>query len=74
MSTFKLNFKGLSCPLPIVKTSAEMKKGASGDHYEVTADDPGFEKDITAWCHSTGNKLEGIVKSGKDLTATIIKK
>ncbi|MDA8100437.1 MAG: sulfurtransferase TusA family protein [Nitrospiraceae bacterium] len=74
MATFKLNFKGLSCPLPIVKTSSEIRKGASGDIYEVTADDPGFEKDIAAWCNTTGNKLAGIAKTGKDITATITKK
>jgi TusA-related sulfurtransferase len=74
MANYKLNYKGLACPLPIVKLSAEVKKGASGDVYEVIADDEGFEKDIVAWCRTTGNKLDGIAKAGKDLTATITKK
>jgi TusA-related sulfurtransferase len=74
MATTKLNFTGMSCPLPIIKTSTTFKQGASGDQYEVTADDAGFEKDITALCNSTGNKLVSVTKSGKDITAAIIKK
>ena len=74
MTTKPLNYRGLACPLPIVKISAVLKKAASGDQFEITADDAGFEKDITAWCRTTGNTLVGITKTGRDITATIIKK
>jgi hypothetical protein len=33
-----------------------------------------FETDIKAWCEDTGNTLDNIAKSGKDITATITKK
>lgn len=70
----KLDFKGMSCPMPIMKTAVALKKASSGDVFEVTCDDPGFEPDIVAWCSETGNPLGGITKNGKDITATITKK
>ena len=70
----KLNFKGMSCPMPIMKTAMEVKKALSGDVFEVVCDDPGFEPDIKAWCNETGHVLKGITKSGADIIATISKK
>ncbi len=52
-----LNLKGLSCPLPIVKTSKAVKEMASGELVEVFATDPGSVQDFSAWCRSTGNEL-----------------
>ena len=53
----KLDVKGLSCPMPIVKTAKAMKEIASGDVIEVIATDPGSVPDFKAWCSSTGNVL-----------------
>jgi tRNA 2-thiouridine synthesizing protein A len=69
-----LDLKGLSCPMPIMKVAAAVKKGVSGDVFDAVSDDAGFEPDVIAWCKETGNALNGIVKSGKDITATITKK
>jgi len=52
-----LDLKGLSCPLPIVKTSKAVKEMASGELIEVLATDPGSVQDFSAWCRSTGNEL-----------------
>jgi tRNA 2-thiouridine synthesizing protein A len=52
-----LDLKGLSCPLPIVKTAQAMKELASGDLVEALATDPGSVADFNAWCKSTGNEL-----------------
>lgn len=52
-----LDLKGLSCPLPIVKTAQAMKELGSGDLVEVLATDPGSVPDFNAWCTSTGNEL-----------------
>lgn len=70
----KLDFKGMACPMPIMKTAMAFKKAASGDVFDVSCDDPGFEPDIKAWAQETGNILEGIAKDGKVITATIKKK
>lgn len=63
-----LDTKGLKCPMPVVKTSKEIKNIAIGGVLEVLATDPGSMADITAWAKSTGNELlkaereEGIFK------------
>ena len=49
--------RGLSCPMPIVKTAQAMKTLPSGSLVEVLATDPGSEKDFAAWSRSTGNLL-----------------
>jgi tRNA 2-thiouridine synthesizing protein A len=49
--------KGLSCPMPIVKTAQAVKGLPSGSLVEVLATDPGSVKDFAAWCRSTGNEL-----------------
>jgi len=52
-----LDLKGLSCPLPIVKTAQAVKELASGDLVEALATDPGSVADFNAWCKGTGNEL-----------------
>lgn len=55
--TTTLDLKGLSCPLPIVKTAKAMKELNSGDIVEVLATDPGSVPDFKAWSKATGNEL-----------------
>jgi tRNA 2-thiouridine synthesizing protein A len=49
--------KGLSCPMPIVRTAQAVKTLPSGALVEVLATDPGSVKDFAAWSRSTGNEL-----------------
>ncbi len=53
----RVDAKGLSCPMPIVKTALAMKALASGQVLEVVATDPGVVKDFAAWSKSTGNEV-----------------
>jgi tRNA 2-thiouridine synthesizing protein A len=55
--------KGLSCPLPIVRTAKAIKGLTSGEVLELLATDPGSVPDVTAWCRSTGHQL--IEQSGE---------
>jgi tRNA 2-thiouridine synthesizing protein A len=52
-----LDLKGLSCPLPIVKTAQAIKELEPGDLIEALATDPGSVADFAAWCKSTQNEL-----------------
>jgi tRNA 2-thiouridine synthesizing protein A len=52
-----LDVKGMSCPIPIVKTAQAMKQLAAGDLIEVLATDPGSVKDFAAWSKATGNPI-----------------
>jgi tRNA 2-thiouridine synthesizing protein A len=53
----RVDAKGLSCPLPIVRTAIAIRALASGDLIEVLATDPGSTRDFTAWARTTGNDL-----------------
>ncbi|MBI4649792.1 sulfurtransferase TusA family protein [Candidatus Desantisbacteria bacterium] len=59
---------GLFCPMPVIKTKMELENMKSGEVLEILADDPGFIKDLPAWCIMSGeNFLEiknenGVVK------------
>jgi tRNA 2-thiouridine synthesizing protein A len=53
----RVDARGLSCPMPIVKTAMAIKTVASGAFIEVLATDPGSVKDFAAWSRTTGNEL-----------------
>ena len=55
--TTTVDAKGLSCPMPIVKTAQAIKPLPSGALIEILATDPGSVKDFAAWSRSTGNEL-----------------
>lgn len=52
-----LDVRGLSCPLPIVRTAQAMRGLGPGELVEVLATDPGSVADFEAWCRSSGNAL-----------------
>ena len=49
--------RGLSCPMPIVRTAQAIRPLSAGALVEVLATDPGSLKDFVAWCRTTGNEL-----------------
>jgi Predicted redox protein, regulator of disulfide bond formation len=53
----RVDARGLSCPMPIVKTAQAVKTLASGALVEVLATDPGSQRDFVAWSRSTGHEL-----------------
>ncbi len=53
----QVDARGLSCPMPIVKTAQAIRRIGSGDLLEVLATDPGSVKDFAAWSRTTGNEL-----------------
>jgi tRNA 2-thiouridine synthesizing protein A len=55
--TQTVDARGLSCPMPIVKTAQAIKTVPSGGFIEVLATDPGSVKDFAAWSRSTGNDI-----------------
>ena len=52
-----LDCKGLSCPLPILKTKKQMDTMESGQILKMEATDPGSVNDVNAWTRRTGNEL-----------------
>nr|MBP7310705.1 DsrE/DsrF/DrsH-like family protein [Candidatus Cloacimonadota bacterium] len=64
---------GLQCPGPIMRLKQEMDKLETGDILNIAASDPGFAKDVPAWCTMTGNKLLEIRTEGKKIIASVQK-
>ena len=61
----KLDCKGLSCPMPIIKLAKTIKKMDSDQVLEMIGTDPGSKEDVPAWCEKTGNEfLEASEKDG----------
>ena len=57
-----LDAKGLSCPMPIVKTKNKMKELSPGEVLEVLATDRASIADIKAWADSTGEQYLGTIE------------
>jgi TusA-related sulfurtransferase len=57
-----LDFKGLLCPMPVVKLATAIKQIQVGEILEAIATDPGVMADIPAWARSTGQELVALEK------------
>ena len=53
----ELDARGLSCPLPILKTKKSLNELASGQVLKIVATDPGSVKDFDAFATQTGHAL-----------------
>ncbi len=60
----ELNARGLSCPLPIVKTKKSLADMTSGQVLKVISTDSGSVKDMAAFAEQTGNPLLSTVEEG----------
>lgn len=69
----QLDCSGLQCPGPIMKVFETMNTLKAGDSLEVSASDPGFARDIVAWCRRTGNTLLSNEKRGNEYVALVQK-
>jgi TusA-related sulfurtransferase/rhodanese-related sulfurtransferase len=59
-----LDCKGLSCPMPIVRTKKAMEELAPGQVLEVLATDPGSVADVKSWAIRTGQQFIGTIQEG----------
>ena len=55
--TETLDARGLQCPGPIMAVAERITSVPTGSRLRVLASDPGFSKDIAAWCRSQGHTL-----------------
>lgn len=62
-----LDCKGLSCPMPIVRTKKAMDQLEAGQVIEVQATDKGSLADIQGWARSTGNQYLGSTEDSEVL-------
>jgi tRNA 2-thiouridine synthesizing protein A len=52
-----LDYKGLPCPMPVVRISQEIGKIPVGEVVEVLTTDPGSLADFPAWAKTTGQAV-----------------
>ena len=69
----RIDCSGMQCPGPIMKVYENMKDMKNGEVLEVSASDPGFTRDIGAWCRRTGNTLVANERRGGDFVAVVKK-
>jgi tRNA 2-thiouridine synthesizing protein A len=70
----ELDARGLSCPLPILKTKKALNDLVSGQVLKVMATDPGSIKDMQAFANQTGNPLLASEEENKLYTFFLRKK
>lgn len=73
VAAIRIDCSGLQCPGPIMKVFETMKTMRDGEVLEVSASDPGFTRDIGAWCRRTGNTLISTERRGDDYVALVKK-
>ncbi|MBU0680240.1 MAG: sulfurtransferase TusA family protein [Proteobacteria bacterium] len=54
-----LDTKGLSCPMPLLKTKKAINALNSGQILEVMGTDPGSKNDLPNWCDRSGHAFLG---------------
>jgi tRNA 2-thiouridine synthesizing protein A len=51
------DFRGLKCPLPVLKARRSLEQINSGQHAEFLADDPASPLDMAHFCETEGHML-----------------
>jgi tRNA 2-thiouridine synthesizing protein A len=60
-----LDARGLSCPMPLLKTKKAMKGMKPGQIIEVLGTDPGSKKDLPDFAQKSGNEWLGVLDDGE---------
>ena len=70
----ELDTRGLSCPLPILKTKKSLNELTSGQVLKIVATDPGAVKDMQAFAKQTGHALLSAEEQNKTFVFFMKKK
>jgi tRNA 2-thiouridine synthesizing protein A len=73
-SPARLDARGLSCPLPILKTKQTLNELTSRQVLKVISTVPGSVKDTQAFANQTGNPLLSSAEENKDYIFFLQKK
>jgi tRNA 2-thiouridine synthesizing protein A len=68
-----LDAKGLSCPMPILKTKKIIKEMSPGQILEIRSTDPGTRNDLPAFLSRSGDELLG-EEQGQGYISFFVKK
>lgn len=68
-----LDARGLSCPMPMLKTKKKLRDMISGEILEVWGTDPGSKNDIPDFCKKNNHEFFGYVDHEDGYTKYYIK-
>ena len=68
-----LDAKGMSCPLPILKTKKAVEALAKDQVLKVITTDAGSKNDMSSWAKRTGNELMKVEEDAGTFTFFIKK-
>jgi tRNA 2-thiouridine synthesizing protein A len=60
-----LDARGLSCPMPLLKTRQALRQLAPGQVLQVVASDAGSGQDIPAWIRQSDHELVHFLEEGE---------
>ena len=66
--------RGLSCPMPLLKTKKALKGLKTDEVLEILGDDPGSKNDIPEFGAKNGNEFIGMLDLDAGYTRFFIKK
>ena len=69
----KVDARGLSCPLPLLKAKQALNLVDQGSVVEVVSDDPSSERDFNVFSKQSGNELLLVENVGNVFTFRIKK-
>ncbi|RMD60155.1 MAG: sulfurtransferase TusA family protein [Nitrospirae bacterium] len=70
----ELDCKGLSCPMPVLKTKKKLDEMQSGQVLKMISTDAGSKADVSALVRRTGHELLEIEEKGNEFIFYIKKK
>ena len=70
----KLDARGLSCPMPILKSRIALKELEINQVLEILTTDPGSVDNISNWAHAIGQELIASEKLGPDDYRFLVKR
>ncbi|MFQ5479930.1 MAG: sulfurtransferase TusA family protein [Thermodesulfobacteriota bacterium] len=73
----RLDARGMSCPMPSVKTALELEGMQTGEVLEVITDDPVSKTDLPIWARASGNTVLAISEEaleGRDSITIYVQK
>ena len=69
-----LDARGLSCPMPILKSMKAIKKMRINQVLEILTSDPGSKADIPKWAIATGQELIATEERGPEDFRFLVKR
>ena len=64
----ELDCRGLSCPLPVLKTKKAIQALDAGQVLKMICTDQGSKKDMSSWSDRTGNPILKSEEDGGEFT------